>query len=265
MKNYLIYPTKYMNITQTYNENTSHSKNSSGTPKDYPIDEADRDSARSYFYCPCDEIEIKRIYGVGSTGTNTIWLQSTTPVVTPTFTDFVTIMIIHPNDDTLGHLRVGQKFSRKEPMFLEGNDGNATGYHFHISVARGKYKSNGWVKNDQNAWVLVSEGKTEKPGNCFYIDKTFTNIISNHNLNFKYIPEDNNEKQDNNIYAGKKLNLVNVNLYVSSDATKATRAITGIYYLWDTNKIKNRYRITNSINRVGVSNQVTGWIDSKYV
>ena len=38
--NYLIYPTKVMNITQNYSNSYSHAPHSQGTPADYPIDEA---------------------------------------------------------------------------------------------------------------------------------------------------------------------------------------------------------------------------------
>ena len=69
MKNYLIYPTKIMSITQNYSDNFSHKPNSTGKPiYDYPIDENCGTTGRDYFYCPCDEIVIKRIYGVGSSG-----------------------------------------------------------------------------------------------------------------------------------------------------------------------------------------------------
>jgi hypothetical protein len=80
---------------------------------------------------------IKRIY---TAGTNTIWLESTTPVKMPCGTDYVTMMVIHPNDDTLSGLYVGQKFTRKQAMFTEGMDG-ATANHFHISVGTGGNKT----------------------------------------------------------------------------------------------------------------------------
>ena len=99
------YPAKVMNITQSYKGSYSHSKNYNGSPRDYPIDEACADAGRSYFYAPFDCV-VKRIYGVGSKGVNTIWIQSTAPVQTPVFTDHVTVMVIHPNDDTLRRLRV---------------------------------------------------------------------------------------------------------------------------------------------------------------
>src|SRR5699024_7462263 len=75
--NYLIYPIKIMNITQTYENDFSHSRHTVGTPKDYPIDDNCGESgANGYFYCPCDEVVVKKIYGVGTSSTNCLWLES---------------------------------------------------------------------------------------------------------------------------------------------------------------------------------------------
>lgn len=190
MKNYLIYPTKTMNITQNYTDSFSHAPNSTGTPYDYPIDENCGSTSRDYFYCPCDEVIIKRVYGVGVKGTNTIWMQSTNPVVFANGEeDYCTILVSHPDDDTLKNIKTGQTFKRKEQMFLEGKDGNATGNHFHISVSKGKYVSNGWKKNNKNAWCIT--GTPIKPEEAFYVDKDFTTIKNTANLNFKDMPKIN--------------------------------------------------------------------------
>ena len=187
MKNYLIYPTKVMNITQNYSGTYSHANNSKGSPADYPIDEACSDSGRDYFYCPCDEMKIAHIYGVGKSGTNTIWLESTSKVNMPCGDDYVTIMVIHPNDDTLSKLKEGQKFKRGEKMFLEGNDGNATGYHLHISAATGKFTGSGWMQNSKGSWVLSTTGKTVKPEQAFWVDDTFTTVKSAGGITFKHL------------------------------------------------------------------------------
>ena len=184
--NYLIYPTKIMLLSQSYKDTYSHSKNYLGIPKDYPIDETCGDSNRSYFYTPCDEMIVRKIWGVGVSGTNTIWLESISPVITPTFTDYVTIMILHPNDDTLKNIKVGDTFKRGVPIFLEGNDGNATGYHFHISASRGKYVAPGWRQNSLNGSVIT--GIPQKPEDVFYIDKDFTKVIDSRGLVFKSNP-----------------------------------------------------------------------------
>lgn len=67
------------------------------------------------------------------------------------------------------------------------------------------------------------------------------------------------------IKAGMKLSLKSVPLYISSAVKTQAGTVTGTYYLWDSKKYNNRYRITNTSSNVGNASQVTGWIDSKYV
>ena len=188
MKNYLIYPTKKMYISQSYTGNYSHNLNSKGTPKDYPIDESCGSNAKDYFYCPCDEMIVKRIYGVGGKGTNTIWLESTSKVLLANGKEsYVTIMVIHPEDDTLKNIKKGDKYKRGEKMFVEGSDGNSTGNHFHISVSAAKYVSGGWEENNKGAWVI--KGKPIKPEDAFWLDENFTKVSNSRGLTFKKLPK----------------------------------------------------------------------------
>lgn len=55
-------------------------------------------------------------------------------------------MVGHIEDSELNKLKVGQVFTRKERIAIEGKDGYATGEHFHIVVGRGKFRGSGWVK-----------------------------------------------------------------------------------------------------------------------
>ena len=88
-----------MRITQTYLGKTSHYPHTTGTPKDYPFDEAGADGGRDWLYCPCDEMKLIRIYGVGNGGTNTIWLQSTAKVdFADSTSDYFTMQVTHPED-----------------------------------------------------------------------------------------------------------------------------------------------------------------------
>lgn len=185
----LIYPSRVMNITQSYQGNFSHEPNRSGSPRDYPFDEACADTGRDYFYAPCDVV-ITKIYGVGTDGTNTIWMQSVEKVEMPCGKDFVTIMVIHPEDDDLRSIKVGQIFKQGVKMFREGKDGRATGNHFHISVAAGTMKGSGWVKNNRGAWVIQATGFAIKPEDAFYITKD-VKVINSKGLIFKLITENN--------------------------------------------------------------------------
>lgn len=189
---YLKYPTKVMNITQNYSNSFSHKPYSTGKPASYPIDEACEDSGRSYFYAPCDLI-VKRIYGVGNSGANTIWLQSTDKVkLSNGKNSFVTILVQHPNDDTLSKLKVGQTIKQGDEVCLEGTNGNVTGNHFHIEVAGcpfSELKNNGWVKNSKGMWVISNNAI--KPEEAFFVDETFTTIRNSQGLNFKEMPKEN--------------------------------------------------------------------------
>ncbi len=182
--NYLTYPLKVMNITQGYSDNYTHLRHLKGNLKDYPIDDACGTNDYGYFYCPCDELIVKKVYGVGIKASNTIWLESTTPVVTPTFTDYVTIMVVHPNDDQLKGVYAGKKYQRGEKLFYKGSDGQATGPHFHIAIGRGQMKGTGWQKNNLGLWILTTTKNNLKPEEAFFIDSSFTEIRNTRNINF---------------------------------------------------------------------------------
>lgn len=187
---YLKYPTKVLALSQNYSDNYSHKISSTGKPASYPIDETCGDTGRDYFYAPCD-LTIKRIYGVGNSGTNTIWFQSKSKVKLANGTEsYVTIMVIHPNDDDLKKLKKGQLFKQGDKIMREGKDGNATGYHFHIECAAcefSKLKNSGWVKNSKSAWVISNNAI--KPEDAFFIDPDFTKIKQAKGLKFKTLPK----------------------------------------------------------------------------
>lgn len=190
MHNYLTYPFKVMRITQSYSGKTSHYPHTTGKPKDYPTDEGGTDGGRDWFYCDCDEVIIKRIYGVGNSGTNTMWLESASKVkFADGDVDYATQMLIHPNDSDLKRLKVGQKFKRGDKICQEGTDG-ATGNHIHLVVGKGKMTGNGWTKNSNGKWVLTTTGGPIKPEDAFFIDQNFTKIKSSGGLHFKYLPQE---------------------------------------------------------------------------
>ena len=187
-KNYLTYPCKVMNITQGYVGNYSHEPHTTGTPKDYPWDEACGDTGRSPMYCPCDEMKIKRIY---TKGTNTIWLESTKKCDFADGTsDYVTLLVTHPNDSDIKKLKTNQKFKRGDLICYEGTDGNATGNHFHFAVGKGKTKGNGWVQNSKGKWVLTTANGSQKPEKMFYVDPKITTLVKKtQGIVFKELPE----------------------------------------------------------------------------
>lgn len=194
LKNYLTYPCKVMRITQNYLGKTSHYPHTAGYPKDYPIDEGGKDTGKDPLYCPCDEMIVRRIFGVGSGGTNTIWLESTDRVFfADGTTDFFTMLVTHPDDADLKYIKVGDTFRRGQVITKEGKNG-ATANHLHISGGKGKYRGSGWEKNSKGKWVLTTMCGTFKPEALFYIDPDFTNVLSNGGINFKTLPEEKEYK-----------------------------------------------------------------------
>lgn len=194
MSNFLIYPTKVMRITQTYLGKTSHYPHTTGTPKDYPFDEACTDGGRDWLYCPCDEMKLIRIYGVGNGGTNTIWLQSTKKVdFADSTSDYFTMQITHPEDSDLKRLSVGQKFKRGKKICREGSDG-ATGNHLHISGGKGTMTGNGWALNSNGKWVLTTTHGGFKPEKLFFLDPNFTKVDSSAGLTFKKLKKQTKSK-----------------------------------------------------------------------
>ena len=201
MATYLTYPFKAMTITQSYTGTVSHLPHTTGYPKDYPIDETGKDTGRDPFYATC-KLKVIKIYGVGNRGTNTIWLQSTEKV---TFangkTDYVTMMLIHPNDDDLRRLYIGQKFNPGDKVCYEGTDG-ATGNHIHLAVGMGTMTDGGWNQNSKGKWVLSTSHGTIKPEEAFYVDPKFTKIEQTKGLRFKELPKTVKKKKSVKYVAG---------------------------------------------------------------
>jgi len=61
------------------------------------------------------------------------------------------------------------------------------------------------------------------------------------------------------------LDLNRTPVYISSSAINPSSTKTGKYYLWSSETVNGRVRITNSPERVGVAGQVTGWIDTNKI
>jgi len=186
--NYMIYPLKYMRITCRYDEGShrNHSVNVTDGKIDYPIDDGGKDVGRDPIYCPCDEMKVTAIKGVGNSSTNTIWLVSTSKVITPTFTDIAFMTLTHSNDSDFKNIKVGDTFKRGEIICYEGTDG-ATANHIHLTCGRGS--SNDWDQNSNGSWVIVGDSK--KPEDVFYIDRNFTEELWGGYLIWEDLPKIN--------------------------------------------------------------------------
>lgn len=183
--NYMTYPLKHMRITQNYIGSVSHREHTIGSPKDYPIDEAGKDTSRDAIYCPCDEMKITAIRGIGNKDTNTVWLVSTSKVVTPTFKDVAFMTLTHFNDSDLKGKKVGDKFKRGDIICYEGTDG-ASANHIHLTAGRGY--SDSLIKNSLGKWVIT--GDTKKPEDVFFIDRDFTTELWGGYITWIDLPKD---------------------------------------------------------------------------
>lgn len=188
MANYLTYPMKTMRITQSYTGAVSHLPHTTGSPKDYPIDDGGKDGGKDAIFCPCDEVKVFRVYGVGETGVNTLFLQSQTKVDFADGTrDFFCALLTHPDDADLSAPALGKTFCRGEVITREGSDG-ASGNHIHLSAGKGRVTGTGWRQNSRRKWVLTCTGGACRPEELFFVDPAFTEVRDSKDLRFRILP-----------------------------------------------------------------------------
>lgn len=237
MNNYMVYPLKDMRITCRYDE-ASHKKHNTNVVDgniDYPIDDGGKDTGRDPIYCPCDEMKVTAIRGVGNANiTNTVWLVSTAPVITPTFTDIAYLVLTHSNDSDFMNMKVGDTFKRREIICYEGTSGT-TSNHIHLVCGRG-YCDN-WRQNSNGSWIMTGDNK--KPEDVFFIDRSFTDELWGGYLPWRDLPK--KEKVGNPVTQNDQINQVEVlvdNLNARSDATIESSSLgymnRGIYNILDT-------------------------------
>ena len=193
-----LFPSKYIRITQGYNEGTHKSS--------YAIDNADKDSGISNIYAPFTGI-IKKIY---TNDANEVWLESAEKVEYPDGTiDYMTVMFAHAND--VSNLFVGKRITRGESFYKEGTKGNVTGNHCHIECGRGKFTGTGWHKNSSGYWSI---NNAKKPEECFWIDDSIKVLSSKYSFKKISVPKEivkevkSEEKKEEKIIDQKNTNTI---------------------------------------------------------
>lgn len=179
-----IYFAKEMRLSQGYN-NGNHKKH---IPFDYPIDET-YNKANGVFYAPFDAVVVKK-YKAKS---NQIWITSLEPVYTPTFTDYVTILIGHISNKEFDKINVGDVYKQKGAILHEYKDALATGPHNHVTLGRGKL-GKGWSEHN-GVWCIDTTGGAKKPEDCLYIDPTFTKVVDNKGIMFTFLDNTLDDKR----------------------------------------------------------------------
>ena len=185
---YFTYPFKKMYISQNYNQG-NHKPHWYGSKnyKDYPIDEFCGDKKKDPVYAPVD-MKVLKIYGLHTTKTtNAIVLQTTEKVRTPIGDKVVIMTLTHSEDCDIEKLKVGQIIKKGKIICYEGNDGQSTGNHIHLTVGTGSYK--GLLKNSNGKWCFV-ETTTNKPEELIYVNTKFTKILNSDGIKFKTVTTD---------------------------------------------------------------------------
>ena len=120
-------------------------------------------------------------------------------------------------------------------------------------------------------------GKVKGCDNCDDVDvdyayKDFTSLTGiSFSGNKATKPINETPKQNTNtttIKTGSSIKLSNTSVYASAGNSRASFSKSGIYYIYSSEVINNRIRITNSPSNVGktpIGNYVTGWINVKDV
>ena len=183
MAEYSIYPFDYMRITQNHNQgNHIPHWNPFKDYADKPWDEASKDGGRQYFI-PQNNYVIEEIL----IDVRSVRLRTEKEVKIPYQEEpiILYVTLTHMKKETLDRLRVGQVIHKGEKVILEGNEGGASGNHFHCTANIGKYY--GLKHNSNGKWVFCYE-KSLLPDEAFYVDPNFTTIINANGYNFNEIP-----------------------------------------------------------------------------
>lgn len=183
------FPMETMNVTQNWAGTTSHKPHwyNSTNYCDYPIDIAGADGGQSCVFAPC-RMKVNAIKGIGSSMTNTIWLESVDKVQTPSGVMKVFMALTHWNDNDpfIKKLSVGSIVKERDIICCEGTDG-CTANHIHLVCGNAdKGTGNGLIKNSNGAWV--SNGYCMKPEELMYINDSFTKCKNSGGLVFKSMP-----------------------------------------------------------------------------
>lgn len=121
-----------------------------------------------------------------------------------------------------------------------------------------------WVKESNfdkayGLWQYTSDGQVDGISGRVDLDfayKNYQKIMQKNGLNgFK--------AENDTMYAGKEITLSDAPLYATASTGAVSSRKSGTFYLYDGKKINDRYRITNSKNRVEkepIATNVTGYV-----
>ena len=139
---------------------------------------------------------------------------------------------------------MGEHVEEGQLIGYSGATGNVQGAHLHFEVLCGgvRYNPLNWL---DAAFSCASAAVEAHLGSYISVTRPASGP---------------NKAAGKGLSAGGKLELKRIKLYISSTAMTAAGTRTGTYYLWSTEAVNGRVRITNAPENVGRAGKVTGWI-----
>ena len=186
---YFAFGMKKLRVTQSYNGTVSHKPHwyKSKNYCDYPIDIAGSDGGQDIYYATVD-MKVTAIRGIGSSYTNTIWLESLENCITPlgnNIRPFIGLTHWNDNDEFVRCHYVGEIIKAGTPICREGTDG-ASANHLHMICGdANRGTGDNLIKNSNGKWV--SNGYCYRPEQIMFINKAFTEVLDSSDIKFSYI------------------------------------------------------------------------------
>ena len=164
----VLFPMKYMRITQGINGKYSHKG-------DMALDLGGKDTGIDPIFMPCTMKLVWKDAKIGA-----VLYESTKKVHMADETeDYIHMLTIH--DDKISDLVKGRTYKQGTETGDEGTAGNATGNHVHLVFGKGKYQGGyPMKKNSYGTWVLP---KQIDPRNVMFINGT--TILDDDGYDFK--------------------------------------------------------------------------------
>ena len=184
---YFTFGMKKLRITQSYNGTVSHKPHwyNSKDYSDYPIDIAGVDGGQDIYYTTVD-MKVTAIRGIGTSMTNTIWLEALENCITPLGNDirpFIGLTHFNDNDEFVRCHYVGEIIKAYTPICREGTDG-ASANHLHMICGdANRGTGDNLIKNSNGKWI--SNGYCYRPEQIMFIDSNFTDIIDTSDIKFE--------------------------------------------------------------------------------
>lgn len=177
MAQYVMFPSREVNITQSENGSLSHKGKNA-------IDWAGINTGKSWLFAPFDG-KIKKVSG------SNMFFWSTSKVLFADGTlDYATLYCYHMDNTSM--LRTGARYKQYHPLYQEGTYGKASGNHVHLQICKGHTTSGVTI---YGSWSLKGAIPTNR---AFWYDDTYKTYNKgwNGNRGYKKVPKNTVIRKD---------------------------------------------------------------------